>query len=201
MKKLFRFVPLRSCILSLAASIFLAFGLFNVHAQNDVTEGGVLGMTLLLERWFGVSPSISSAIMNLACYAMGFHILGRSFILLSVVPAAGFSASYRIFETIGPILPDMHPLAAALAGAVFVGIGAGVCVRMGGAPSGDDALAMTVSGKFHIPIQRVYLVTDAVVLGLSVSYIPPAKLICSVITVILSGQIIGIIQRLGRKQK
>ena len=31
-----------------------------------------------------------------------------------------------------------------LVGALFIGIGAGLCVRAGGAPSGDDALAMSI---------------------------------------------------------
>ena len=41
-------------------SAILAFGLYNVHSISGVTEGGVLGLTLLLEHWFGISPSIAA---------------------------------------------------------------------------------------------------------------------------------------------
>ena len=48
----------RYATLALGAAI-LAFGLYNVHSQSHITEGGVLGMTLLLEHWLGVSPAVS----------------------------------------------------------------------------------------------------------------------------------------------
>lgn len=75
-----------------------------------------------------------------------------------------------------------------------MGIGAGLCVRIGGAPSGDDALAMSISKLIHKDIQWVYLFTDLAVLGLSVSYIPLQRLGYSLLTVILSGQIVGLLQ-------
>ena len=77
-----------------------------------------------------------------------------------------------------------------------MGIGAGVCVRAGGAPSGDDALAMSINHLTHIGIQWVYLVSDLCVLGLSLTYIPISRLMYSLLTVILSGQIIGWVQKI-----
>lgn len=100
-----------------------------------------------------------------------------------------------MFNPLWPSIAD-HPLAASLIGAVFVGIGAGVCVRAGGAPSGDDALAMSINHLTHIGIQWVYLVSDLCVLGLSLTYIPISRLMYSLLTVILSGQIIGWIQKI-----
>ncbi len=85
------------------------------------------------------------------------------------------------------------PLAASLIGAVFVGIGAGLCVRVGGAPSGDDALAMTLTQLTGWKIQTIYLMSDLIALGLSMSYIPLRRIGFSLLTVLLSGQIIGIV--------
>ena len=84
-------------------------------------------------------------------------------------------------------------------GAAFVGVGAGLSVRSGGAPSGDDALAMSLSRLLRQPIERIYLISDLVVLAMSASYIPLPRLAYSLLTVILSGQLIGLIQRMGRK--
>ena len=53
-----------NCLLVAGSSAFLAFGLYNVHSLSGVTEGGVLGMTLLLEHLFSVSPSVSGFVMN-----------------------------------------------------------------------------------------------------------------------------------------
>ena len=90
-----------------------------------------------------------------------------------------------------------------MAGALFIGIGAGLCVKAGGATAGDDALAMSISHIAKIDIQWVYLVTDLVVLLLSLSYIPFQRIFYSLLTVTLSGQIIGLIQKipLGYKNR
>ena len=190
-------------MIALLSSAFLAFGLYQVHSFSGVTEGGVLGMTLLLDHWFGISPAVSGLVMNLLCYAVGWKLMGRSFILYSMISSAGFSLSYWICEQFDPLWPSLAqmPLVASVVGAVFVGIGAGFCVRVGGAPSGDDALAMSLSHLTHIKLQWVYLMSDIAVLLLSASYIPLQRLWYSFLTVILSGQIIGLVQKRSPAQK
>ena len=88
-----------------------------------------------------------------------------------------------------------------LIGALFVGIGCGFCVRVGGAVSGDDALAMCISSVLHIGVEKAYLITDLSVLALSMTYIPLRRISYSLLTVTLSGQIIGWIQRTRFRQK
>jgi len=188
----------RSCALALLGSAILAFGLYNVHAFSSVTEGGVLGMTLLLYHYFDISPALSGLILNAACYLFGFKTLGASFIFYSIVAGGGFSVFYALFEQFPPLWPQLAqaPFAAAIIGALFVGVGVGLSVRAGGAPGGDDALAMSIGKMMRWPIERVYLITDLTVLALSASYLPPANLACSLLTVILSGQLVGLIQRI-----
>jgi uncharacterized membrane-anchored protein YitT (DUF2179 family) len=182
------------------AAAALAFGLYNVHAVSGVTEGGTLGLTLLLWQWFDISPALTGLIANGLCYLLGWRVLGKSFILYSAVSTATFSLTYRILECFPPLWPQLYemPLLSALLGAVFVGVGTGICVRMGGAPAGDDALAMSLSSLLRVRIQWVYLISDAVILALSLTYIPLRRIAFSLLTVVLSGQIIGLLQR---KQK
>ena len=191
------------CIIAFLSSAFQAFGMYNVHALSGVTEGGVLGLTLLLDHWFNLSPAVSGFVLNAACYILGWRTLGKTFIGYSLIAAGGFSIGYGICELFPPLWPEIaaHPLLAAVVGALFIGIGAGVCVRIGGATCGDDALAMSLSHILKTPIERIYLVSDLTVLGLSLSYIPLGKIIYSLITVILSGQIIGWIQKIKRKER
>lgn len=196
-KKWFPRLEVKSCLVACFGSAFLAFGLYNVHSLSGVTEGGVLGLTLLLENWFQISPSLSGLVLNLLCYGMGWRLLGKEFIAYSLLSAGTFSLSYGIFEQFEPLWPELYqyPLLAAVLGAVFVGVGAGLCVRMGGAPGGDDALAMSLAQLTKWPIQRWYLISDLVVLGLSLTYIPLKRIGFSLLTVILSGQIIGWVQK------
>ena len=79
---------------------------------------------------------------------------------------------------------------------MFVGVSVGICVRVGGAPTGDDALAMSLSSVLPVDIQWIYLASDLVVLLASLSYIPFTRIMYSLLTVLLSGQIIGIMQKI-----
>ena len=204
-RDILRGVKPANCLITFFSSAFLAFGLCHVHSMSGVTEGGVLGLTLLLEHWFDISPSVSGMILNFFCYALGWRTLGRSFIVYSVVATFGFSASYKLWEQFDPFWPELAemPLVAAVVGAIFVGIGAGLCVRAGGATGGDDALAMSLAKLTHWNIEWIYLFSDITVLALSISYIPLRRIGYSLLTVILSGQIIGLIQKikLPKRQK
>lgn len=190
------------CLIAFLSSAFQAFGMYNVHALSNVTEGGVLGLVLLIDHWTNLSPAVSGFILNAACYILGWRTLGKEFIGYSVIAAAGFSIGYAVCELFPPLWPEIahYPLLAAFVGAQFIGIGAGVCVRIGGATCGDDALAMSLSHIMKQPIERIYLVSDLTVLGLSLSYIPMNQIIYSLFTVVLSGQIIGWIQKIKLKR-
>ena len=193
----------KNCLSIILGSAILAFGLYNVHSISGVTEGGVLGLTLLLEHWFGISPSVSGLVLNGACYLLGFRLMGGEFIIYSVIAGGGFSAFYAIFERFPPVWPQIaeSPLLAAIAGALFVGVGVGLCIRANAAPTGDDSLALSLSKLFKLGIQWVYLLGDLVVLALSLTYIPFNKIVYSLLTVILSGQLIGLIQNAGKPKE
>ena len=201
-KKILPRLRVKNCIFLVLGSAILAFGLFNVHSFSGVTEGGTLGLTLLLDNWFDISPALSSLVLNAICYFIGWRVMGKDFIAYSAICCASFSLFYWICELVGPIYPQIadHRLVAAVVGAVFVGVGVGLCVRFGGAPCGDDALAMSISRRVKINIRWVYLITDVSVLALSLTYIPVENIIYSLVTVVLSGQIIGFVDGAGKKK-
>ena len=187
----------RYAVLLLGAAI-LSFGLFNVHSQSGVTEGGVLGTTLLLHHWFGISPGVSEFVIDVICYALGFRFLGKAFFKYAIAASAGFACFYMLWERVGPVLPDLsgQPLIAALLGGVFVGVGVGLVVRAGGASGGDDVLALLLNKFTKLTLSKSYFMTDAIVLALSLTYIPAGRIVFSFITVTLSSFLIERIQRI-----
>lgn len=186
----------KSALLIYLGSAIVAFGLYQVHSLSVVTEGGALGLNLLLEYWFGISPAITNFIVNAVCYLLGLRTLGKEFLLRSAVAAVSFSLSYAFFEQFPRLFPQLYslPLLASVLGAVFVGVGTGVCVRQNAAICGDDALAMSLARITGLGIQWIYLISDVTVLALSATYIPLTRLGWSLLTVFLSGQIIGLFQ-------
>ena len=196
LSRLFPGCKLKNCCLALLGSAVLAFGLYNIHSISNVSEGGSLGLALLFNYWFKISPAVSSIFIDGICYLIGWKVLGRSFVGYSIVASGGFSIFYAIYERFPRVYPAIadYPLAAAVIGAVFIGTGAGIAVRAGGAPGGDDALAMALSKMTPLSIENVYLLTDISVLLLALTYCPLRRILYSVLTVVLSGQIVGLFQ-------
>ena len=197
MKDLLRRLPLL-----LTGSAVLAFGLCHIHSHAAITEGGILGLSLLLLHHFRISPALSAVVFNAACYLFGLRVLGRRFLLDSCIAAGSFSLFYALFDLLPPFLAPLAaiPPLAATVGAVFVGVGCGLAVRAGGAPSGDDALAMALARRLTCDIRYIYLVSDVLILLLSLTYIPAARILWSLLTVLLSGQIVGILQKKPKKK-
>ena len=190
-------ISIRSCLIAFFSAGFLAFGMYNVHTVAEITEGGVLGAVLLIQHWFHISPAFSSLLLNGLCYLLGWRTFGKPFVVYSGAAAAGYSLFYFICEQFPPLFPQIArmPLLASIVGSIFVGVGSGLCVRVGGATSGDDALAMSLAKHTHLKIQWIYFISDLSVLLLSLSYIPLRRIAYSLLTVILSGQIIGLLQK------
>ena len=185
----------RMGLIALGAMI-ATFGIHNIHQQTGITEGGVIGLMLFVEHWLGVSPAFITPVLDLTCYLLAFKYLGGRFIKISALSTLSVSLFYKLWEQFPPMLPDLsdHPLAAAVLGALFVGIGVGIIVRQGGSSGGDDALALTISQVSGWRLARCYLFTDLVVLLLSLSYIPVRRIAFSLVTVTLSSWIIDRVQ-------
>ncbi len=197
LRKLLREINKKKALIALLGSVVVAFAMYNIHAAAGLTEGGILGLTLLIFNLWGLSPAITSLAMNVLCYIFGWRTLGRDFLIYSSIATAAFSLSYAVFESFPPLFPAIadRPLTAAIVGGLLVGIGAGLCVRVEGAASGEDALAMGISHRSGIGIQWVYLGMDLIVMCLSLTYIPLRRIIYSLLTVVISGQTVGFVQR------
>ena len=179
-----------------------SFGIYNVHRQAGITEGGILGLLLLCNHWFGIPSSILSPLLDGISYLFGYKYLGKEFLKSSILATASLAFFYFIWEMFPPLLPstaDM-PLVAAVAGGCFIGIGCGLVVRQGASCGGDDALALVISSRTPLKISQAYLFTDITVLALSLSYLPVKKLFFSLITVTISSYLIDVVTTFGKKE-
>ena len=52
-------------------AMILAFGMFNIHNRTHITEGGILGLTLFIQHWTGITPGVSGIVLDSFCYLMG----------------------------------------------------------------------------------------------------------------------------------
>lgn len=187
----------KSILLIIIGSTILSFGSYNFNYQNNVTEGGVLGVLLLMKNLFDISPSITSLIIDLSLFALGSKFFGKRFLLYSLTATITFSSTYKIWESIGFIVPNLlnNMLLASIFAGLGVGIGVGLVIRGGGASGGDDVIALLGNKFTPLKINHVYLITDIVVLLLSLSYLDFKQIFFSIIAVNISGKIISLLYK------
>ena len=190
-----RFTAKRIALILLGTAI-LSFGIHNIHQRTAITEGGIIGLVLLINHWLGVPASVASPLLDAASYALAFRFLGWDFLLSAGLASVSLAGFYRLWECLPPMLPDLtaYPLAAALLGGVFVGVGVGLIVRQGGSSGGDDALALVIHKLTGWRLSRAYLFTDLTVLFASLSYIPFRRIAFSLVTVTVSSLLIDAIK-------
>lgn len=180
----------------LIGAAICSFGIHNIHQRTGITEGGIIGLMLLIEHWLGLSPAVITPFLDIFCYLLAFKYLGWQFIRTSFISTLSVSLFYKIWELFPPMMPDLSswPLLAAVLGGIFVGTGVGIIIRQGGSSGGDDALALIISRLTHWNLSRSYLFTDLTVLALSLTYIPFTRIVFSLITVTISSLLIDRIQ-------
>lgn len=188
---------LKSILLIMIGATILSFGSYNFNYQNNVTEGGVLGLLLLMQHVFNISPSITSVIIDLSLFAIGTKFFGKRFLLYSVLSTITFSTTYKIWESVGFLIPSFtnNMLIASILAGIGVGVGVGLVVRGGGASGGDDVIALLGNKLLKLKVNHVYLVTDAIVLLMSLVYLDIKQVFFSIIAVTISGKIISIIYK------
>lgn len=185
-------ITAKKILLIVLGAMICSFGIHNIHHRTNITEGGVIGLMLLIDHWLHLSPAYITPVLDACCYLLAFQILGGNFIKLSLISTSCISLFYKLWEQFPPMLPDLsaHPLLAAILGGLFVGVGVGLIVRQGGSSGGDDALALVISHVTHWRLSRSYLFTDLTVLALSLSYIPVRRIVFSLVTVTISSYLI-----------
>ena len=174
-------------------SMIESFTIVNIHIPSQITEGGILGLALLAYKTFGINPSILSLIMDVICILIGINIFGKAFLRKTLLASLFIAIFYKIFSLMGPIVPNLYsyPFLAAIFGGIGIGLGCGLVVSQGGASGGDDALALVVSNKTKINTSYAYLLMDVIVLVMSLTYIPLARIIYSLVTTTVSSVLVG----------
>lgn len=188
-------------IVMILGTFLLAFGYYHINFQNNLTEGGFVGLALLGKYAFDFSPSITILVLDIPIFIIAWFIKGRKFLFNTIIAATAFSVFYEICDRFSPLVINLQgymPIAAILSG-IVTGFGAGIVLRNGGATGGDDILTLFLSKFTGLSIGTVFFMLDVLVLGLSLLYLPLTETLYTVLAVGISGRIITWTVEYGRR--
>lgn len=121
----------------------LAINLFVI--PNDLGEGGVTGVTIILYYVMGWSPSLVSFAINAVLLIIGYRFLNRQTTIYTII-AVIFNSVFLYLTESWSIQSD-EIMINAIFGGVFVGVGIGLIIRVGGTTAGTTILAR-IANKF-----------------------------------------------------
>ncbi|AZN40743.1 YitT family protein [Paenibacillus albus] len=191
---------LRTLPLVMLGTAIYAFGLQYFVIPNQLMEGGVTGVGILLNYALGWPLSITTLVLNIPLYFLGWKVLGRSHTGYTIFGSVSLSVFLALMEKlisagwIEPFRTSNDYILAVLYAGVTLGSGLGIVFRYGGTTGGVDIIARIAAKLKGWSMGQFILASDIVVIGLSLLYIPKEKVLYTLVAVFIASKLIDFIQ-------
>ncbi|WP_114572029.1 YitT family protein [Exiguobacterium flavidum] len=183
----------------LAGTLLMAFGYYTLNEQFGLAEGGFIGLSLLGRYFFDINPAITMLALDLPFFIGAFFLKGRRFVMEALLSAGALSVFYEMWHRFDLFhFPEQAwpaTLIAALASGVVTGYGLGLVLKSGGATGGDDLLSMALSKMTGVSIGTILFALDALVLMISLVYLPLSLTLYTLLAVGVAGRIVTVMTR------
>ena len=191
MKNIFKdyFVPF---IMITLGAFMAAFSLENFLVPNTVLDGGITGISIILNQLTGYSMSIFIVIINLPFMFIGFRHLGLRFLVSGIYSMAVFTLFIQMFEHMANATSS--ELLAVVFGGVILGLGVGLVLKFGGCLDGTEIIAMLVSKKSGFSTGQIIFVINIVIYAVAGFLFGWDRAMYSLLTYFISFKMIDIIE-------
>lgn len=136
------------------------FGLKSFLLPNGFIDGGVTGISLLVQALTQQPLSILIVIINTPFIVLGYFQIGKSFVVKSVLAIVGLAFALEGIDY--PIITT-DKLLVSVFGGFFLGAGIGLSVRGGGVLDGTEVLAIYLGRKTGLTIGDLILVFNIII--------------------------------------
>lgn len=156
--KSFLFIILGTMTTGFAISVFLT--------PNKIVGGGVSGISTILFHTMHIPTGLSFIILNLVLLLLGIKILGKEFVVKTLIGTSLLSLFIEIFANI-PFYTENTMLATLFGGGLY-GIGIGISFVAKASTGGTDILGRIMQKAFPtMPIGKLLLVIDGIIIFVS----------------------------------
>lgn len=135
----------RACLVIIGGFI-TAYGLEAVLIPNQVSDGGVTGLSIVGSQLIGLPLGLLIALLNIPFVFLGYKQIGKTFAAFSVLGIASLAVSTSLMHHVTTIVKG-DTLLITVVGGIIIGFGMGLALRNGGALDGIDMLAVLLSRK------------------------------------------------------
>lgn len=140
-----------------------AFAIEIFLIQNQIIDGGIIGISLLLNHMTGINFGILVFIINLPFLFFGYKYIGKSFFISSGFGILVLAIVEPSISHINPVTND--PLLATVFGGLLLGSGVGIVIRYGGALDGTEILSIMFSKKIPFSVGEIVMFFNVFIFG------------------------------------
>ena len=130
-------------IMIIVGAACAAFSIECFLIPNTILDGGVTGVSMMINYLTGIRLSILVIVINIPFFFVGYKALGKRFLLRAVIAMAAFSGFLEVCKLIPTVTSS--ELLAVVFGGVLLGVGVGPVLRHGGCRDGTEIAAMLLS--------------------------------------------------------
>ena len=136
---------------------------------NDITTGGVAGVSSLLYWGVNIPVQVSYFGVNALLLLGALKVLGFRFCLKTIYAVGVLTLMLSFLTSLGKEmhLLDDQPFMASIIGAIFCGSGVGLGLSFNGSTGGTDIIAAIVNKYRDISLGRVILLCDIIIITCS----------------------------------
>ena len=183
---------IKEYIIVALACVVMAFNINYFFVGNKLAEGGVSGLSLIIHYLSNIDVSYLYFALNIPLIILAYIFLGKNFLLKTFFATFILSVFLKIFASFSEPLDDI--LLAAIFGGAINGIAIGIVFYAGGSTGGMDIVAKIVNKYTGIPISRILLATDFIVLSIVAVIFGKVIFMYTLISLVISSKMIDIIQ-------
>ncbi len=144
-------------------AVIAAFGLEEFLIPNNVIDGGIVGISIMLETITGMSLGVFLILLNIPFLFMGYKQIGKNFAIATLVAICFLSVWSEIFEPLQKVTDD--PFLAAIFGGIIDGLGVGLIIRAGGSLDGTEIVAIIMDKKSVFSVGEVVMFINLFILS------------------------------------
>ena len=144
-------------------ALAMATGLEIFLVPNNVVDGGIVGISIMLSYLTGVPLGLFIFILNIPFFYIGYKQIGKTFAISTLFGIAVLSFFTSLFHPIPPFTDDI--LLATIFGGIVLGIGVGLVIRYGGALDGTEILAILITKKSPFSVGEIIMFFNVFILG------------------------------------
>ena len=190
-KGLFNWSFCLSLILITIGAVMAALALELILIPNSMIDGGMNGISIILNTLFGGSLGIIIFIVNLPFLILGYKQLGKKFVFKAGYGMILFSILLEVFGNYTPLIDDT--LLATVYGGILLGVGCGLIIKEGGCLDGTEIVAILINRKKSLSVGQVVFCFNIVIYGAAIFVFGAERALYSLLTYFVSYKVIDMV--------